>query len=170
MAKPGENMVKEYLESKGLGVRKIPESGIKTVDFAVYSETELVFYLEEKTLEMTPLAWNNVDPVYNAIAKHVHEAKKQFRSVNPGRVVPNVLSFINKDPAHDINHLFGALTGHVITARGRMRRLHQFGRQENDLPLIDLYLWFDDKQLSGHIWEEAEPSYAAKLAAILGLD
>ena len=48
MAKPGESIVKGYLEGKGLTVLKILEGEMKTVDFEVYSESELVFYLEEK--------------------------------------------------------------------------------------------------------------------------
>lgn len=170
MAKPGESIVKAYLESKGLTVLKLPEGKVKTVDFKVYSGEELVFYLEEKTLELTPLTWKDVDPVYNAIAKDVYEARKQFRSVNPYRRVPNVLSFTNMDPARDINYLFGALTGHVITARGKMRRLHHFGKEEGNLPPIALYLWFDHDQLSGHIWEEAAKGFEAKLTAVLGLE
>ena len=52
MAKSGEAIVKQYLESKELTVRKIPESDIKTVDFEVHLQGELAFYLEEKTLEL----------------------------------------------------------------------------------------------------------------------
>ncbi len=170
MAKPGESIVKDYLEGKGLTVLKIPEGEKKTVDFEVYSGAEMVFYLEEKTLDLTPPAWKDIDPVYNAIARHVREAGKQFRSVNPEQIVPNVLSFTDRNPARDINCLFGALTGYVITAGGKMRRLHQLGRMESDPPLINLYLWFDDEQLSGHIWAENDPDTEAKLAAVLGLE
>jgi len=170
MAKPGESIVKGFLEGKGLTVLKIPEGKKKTVDFEVYSAAGLVFYLEEKTLELTPPAWKDIDPVYNAIAKHVREAGKQFRSVNPERIVPNVLSFTNRNPARDINYLFGALTGHVITAGGKMRRLQPVGGMESNLQLINLYLWFDDEQLSGHIWAENDPDTETKLAAVLGLE
>jgi len=169
MAKPGESIVKEYLENKGLTVSKIPESEVKTVDFVVYSGTEPVFYLEEKTLEITPPAWKELDPVYNAIAKDVYEARKQFDSVNPDRVMPNVLSFTNMDPKRDINYLFAALTGHVITAGGKMRRLNQPGRGKKGLVPIDLYLWFDYDRLSGHIWEETGPDFEERLKAVLDL-
>ncbi len=170
MAKSGENAVKKYLESKGLKVEKIPEREIKTVDFAVHSKTDLAFYLEEKTLEPGSMEWKRIDPIYNAIAKHVYEAVKQFKSVNPARKVPNVLSLTNLDPARDINDLFTALTGQAITRSGKIVKLEKFGGLEKDLTLIDLYLWFDSEELSGHIWEdEADPNYEGVLKKYLGL-
>lgn len=105
LAKSGENIVKAFLESKGLTVEKIPEGDVKTVDFAVYTKDGLVFYLEEKTLEPASLKWKRIDPVYLAITSHAREAAKQFKSVNPAREVPNVLSFTNLDPARDVNFL-----------------------------------------------------------------
>ncbi len=170
MAKAGEKTVKEYLEIKGLQVVKIPESDIKTADFAVYSRSELFFYLEEKTIELTALGWKNVDPIYNSIARHIYEAMKQFKSINPKRDVPNVLAFTNQDPARSINDLFITLTGYVITMGGKMRRIHGMKKLENESFLIALYLWFDNDQLTGHIWEENNLEHEAKLAAILGLE
>jgi len=170
VAKAGENAVKDYLVSRGLKVEKLPEREIKTVDFAVYSETGLAFYLEEKTLELSSLEWKRIDPIYSSISKHVYEAVKQFKSTNPERNVPNVLSFTNLDPARDVNDLFTALTGQAITRSGKMVKIDKFGGKEKDLSLIDLYLWFDHDQLSGHIWEdEANPNYEEKLKALLGL-
>ncbi len=170
MAKSGEKAVKAFLESKGLQVEKIPEREIKTVDFAVHTKSELAFYLEEKTLEPGALEWKRIDPIYNAIASHVHEAVKQFKSINPVRSVPNVLSFTNLDPARDINDLFTALTGQAITRSGKIVKLQKFSEEEKDLTMIDLYLWFDGEELSGHIWEdEAKPNYEGILKKLLGL-
>ncbi len=170
MAKSGEKSVKNYLERKGLQVEKIPESDAKTVDFAVYSEKGLAFYLEEKTLEPASLEWKKTDPVYNSISRHVHEAVKQFKSVNPGRTVPNVLAVTNLDPGRDVNVLFAALTGQALTRSGKMIKLNKFGGDEKDRSLIDLYLWFDGGQLAGYIWEDnAEPCYEGELTKLLGL-
>lgn len=169
MARPGEKIVREYLESNSLTVQKIAEGQLKTVDFAVYSEAALIFFLEEKTLEINPPAWRSVDPVYNTILKQIHEARKQFKSINPDRLVPNVLSFTNRDPARNINYLFGALTGIVFTTGGKVCRLQQFDGKDINLPPINLYLWFDDAELSGHIWAEVDPDHEASLAAALRL-
>jgi len=170
LAKPGEAIVKQYLEERGLTVEKIKESDIKTADFAVFLGGKLVFYLEEKTLELTPPVFQSIDPVYNTIANHIHEAIKQFKSVNPDREVPNVLSFTNMDPAKDINYLFSTLTGHVITASGKLRWINKIKHIKDDMHYIDLYLWFDhDRGLSGHIWEEENSTHQEMLSEILGL-
>lgn len=170
LAKAGENTVKAFLESKGLQVEKIPEQDIKTVDFAVYTRDFLAFYLEEKTLEPASQKWKRIDPIYQSIASHVHEAAKQFKSVNPDRSVPNVLSFTNLDPGRDVNYLFTALTGQAITRSGKVVKLEEFGNRENVLNLIDLYLWFDGEEITGHIWEdEIEPNYQGFLKEKLGL-
>lgn len=169
MAKSGERAVRSYLEGKGLKVVKIPEGDIKTVDFEVYSGADLVCCLEEKTLELMPLAWKNIDPIYNSIARHIYEAIKQFKSANPNRVVPNVLALTNMDPGRGINDLFITLTGHVITSSGKIRRIQNMVRLENDLPVIDLYLWFDQDRLNGHIYDEKDLFKLEKLLRILDL-
>ena len=169
MAKPGETIVKHYIESNGLKVTKIPETDIKTVDFEVHSQGELSFYLEEKTLELTPVAWKSIDPVYNAIAKHIKEALKQFKSVNPDKIIPNVLAITNMDSNRNINHLYSTLTGQVITASGKLRWINNLKFIKDDLSLIDLYLWFDNDQLSGHIWEGDNLEHQDNLKTLLGL-
>lgn len=170
MAKSGEKAVKEFLESKGLEAVKIPEGETKTVDFEVYSGFSLACYLEEKTIELAPMAWKNNDSIYNSIAKHMYEAIKQFKSVNPGHLVPNVLSLTNMDPAHSVNDLFTTLTGHFITPTGKMRRIQNMKRLENDLFLIDLYLWFDNDELTGHIYDENASFLVLDLVKDLKLD
>ncbi len=170
VAKSGENIVKAYLEKKGLKVIKIPESSAKTVDFEVYAEKEPVFYLEEKTLELTPPAWKNIDPIYNSIAGHLREAIKQFKSVNPDRKFPNVLSFTNMDPARSIDVLFTTLTGQVITPQGKLRSIDIMKKLESELKLIDLYLWFDEDKLTGHVWEGHNPHYEARLIELLKIE
>jgi len=170
VAKSGERIVKEQLENKGLKVVKIPEGDIKTVDFEIYYKHELLCYLEEKTIELTPLAWKNIDPIYSSISRHIYDAIKQFKSLNPDQVVPNVLSFTSMDQARTINDLAVTLTGHVITAGGKMRPLHNMKRLENKLFLIDLYLWFDHDQLTGHIYDEANLSRVERMLEILGLE
>jgi len=168
LAKSGENAVKIFLASKGLQVEKIPERDVKTVDFAVYTKDGLAFYLEEKTLEPASLEWKRIDPIYQSIAKHVHEAARQFESVNPDRSIPNVLSFTNLDPSRDVNYLFTSLTGQAITRSGKVVKLDEFGKKEKALNLIDLYLWFDGEELTGHIWEDdIEPNYEDVLTKLL---
>lgn len=170
MAKSGEKNVKEYLESKGLQAVKMPETSAKTVDFEVYYAGKPAFYLEEKTVKFTAGGWKDMYPVYNTIAKHIYEAIKQFKSVNPHREVPNVLAFTNRDEGRSIDDLFITLVGHVVTSRGKMRRIEIMKKIEKEDPVIDLFLWFDHHQMTGHIWDENIPQHEAKLAEILELE
>ncbi len=168
LAKTGENIVKDFFEKKGLKAEKIPECDIKTVDFEVHDKKGLFFYLEEKTIELMPPAWKLIDPVYNAIAKHIYEATGQFKGVNPGKTIPNVLSFTSMDPARTVNDLFVTLTGHVVTPGGKMYPIRVMKNLEKDLSVIDLYLWFNHDRLTGYIMEETDPEFASRMEQILG--
>jgi len=170
LSKSGEKIVKEHLDSIGLKVIKIPEGDSKTVDFEVYQSNRLVCYLEEKTVELTPLAWKGVDPIYESLARHIYEAIKQFKSVNPDNTVANVLSLTNMDPARSIENLYTTLTGYVITHRGKMRPIRNMKRLEKDLDLIDLYLWFDHDQLTGHIYDQNDTASLNDLVETFQLD
>ena len=170
MAKSGEKIVKEYLENKGLQVEKITEGSNKAVDFAVYLQGEAVFYLEEKTIEHISMAFKGVDPVYNAIGKHIYQATRQFKSVNPNKKLPNVLAFTNMDSGRSIEDLLTTLIGHVITPRGRIQRIEIMNKLEKEPPMIDLFLWFDQNQLAGHIWDEENTPHEDRLTEILRLE
>lgn len=170
MAKSGENTVKSFLESKSLQVVKIPEGDIKTVDFKIYKDGKLLCFLEEKTIDFTLPKCNDEMTLYNSLAKHIYESIKQFKSINPGKIVPNVLSLTNMAPARSLNDLFITLSGYIITSKGKIRSIDNMKRIEKDLDLIDLYLWFDHDQYSGHICEEDHYSPGQKLVRIIGLE
>ena len=170
MAKSGENTVKRFLESKNLRVEKIPEIDIKTADFEVYNNNKLLCFLEEKTIDFTLPVWNNEMAFFNALAKHIYESIKQFKSINPGKKVPNVLSLTNLVPARSINDLFITLTGQIITSKGKLRSIDNMKRVEKDLALIDLYLWFDNDQYSGYICDEEQSPMGEKVARVMGLN
>lgn len=169
VAKSGENTVKNFLESKNMSVEKIPETVIKTADFKVYNKGKLLCFLEEKTIDYTLPAWNNEMTLYNSLAKHIYESIKQFKSINPGKVVPNVLSLTNLGSPGSIDDLFITLTGHIITSKGKMRSIDIMKRIEKDLDLIDLYLWFDKDQYTGYLCDDNQSSPGSKLARIIGL-
>jgi len=163
MAEAGQDVVKKFLESKGLEVRKIPESNLKTPDFEVYLNGELYFYCEEKTLEYDDFIGCKDDPTYNSISSHVHKAVKQFKSVNPNRKVPNVLVFVNNDTLKNMHDLFTTLTGQAQLEDGTYMRIHRVGRVANDLDQIDLYLWFDKQSFTNLIRGEIDSQHDEKL-------
>ncbi|MDI3477948.1 MAG: hypothetical protein PWQ59_1473 [Thermoanaerobacterium sp.] len=155
MAEYGQSIVKAFLESKGFVAKKIPESNIKTPDFEVYKEGELVFYCEEKTLEYDDFEGLKNDSTYNAISRHLHTAAKQFNSINPNHEVPNVLAVVNLDTLKNIHDLFISLTGYALLDNGKYMKIHKVGhRIVEDISQVDLFLWFDKGQFINFLWKD----------------
>lgn len=167
MAELGQSIVKSYLESLGFEVKRIKESVIKTPDFEVYNNGELIFYCEEKTLDKDDFEGSKPAPTYNSISSHVHKATKQFRSVNAERKYPNVLAFVNFDEMNDAHDLFITLIGYALLEDGNGLKIRRVGRISNDLDQIDLYLWFQKDQFSNRIWAEIHKELDSKLKSII---
>ncbi|WP_145412173.1 hypothetical protein [Paenibacillus xylanexedens] len=167
MANQGQETVKRYLETLGFEVKKIPESDVKTPDFEVLLDGELVFYCEEKTLEYDDFIGCKNDPTYNSISSHVHKAVKQFKSINPNRKIPNVLAFVNFDTMKNVHDLFITLTGCAQLDDGRYMKIHRVGRVGDDLDQVDLYLWFDKENFTNQIWGEVHQDHHQKLSEIM---
>lgn len=168
MAELGERIVKEFLESLGLEARRIPEKSSKTPDYEVYLDGQLVFYCEEKTIEHDEFEGGKNDPAYNSISSQVHKATKQFKSINPSRIIPNVLAFVNFDDMKDEHDLFITLTGYTLLDNGSYMKVHNVGRVRNDLNCIDLYLWFNKEMCTHKIWGQVHDDHDRKLKEILG--
>lgn len=151
MSKQGEENVKRYFENLGFKVNKIKESSDKTPDFVVFNKEERVFYCEEKTLEYDDFEGVKHDPTYNSISAHIHEATKQFLSVNPNHDIPNVLVFTNLDSMSDIQDLFITTTGKTMLDDGELFKMRNVGRIVYDLDQIDLYLWFDNNSFIKYV-------------------
>lgn len=152
MAEYGQSIVQAFLESKGFIVNKIPESNVKTPDFQVCKDGQLVFYCEEKTLEYDDFEGSKKDSTYNAISRDLHTAVKQFNSINPKHEVPNVMAIVNLDTIRDIHDLFISLTGHTLLDNGKYMKILRVGhRTLEDINKVDLFLWFDKKQFINYI-------------------
>ncbi|MGG1614575.1 hypothetical protein [Paenibacillus sp. FSL K6-2441] len=169
MAEQGQEIVKRFLESLGFEVKKIPESDVKTPDYEVYLDGELVFYCEEKTLEYDDFLGVKDDPTYNSISSHVHKAVKQFKSINPNRTIPNVIAFVNFDTLKNVHDLFITLTGHALLDNGQYMKIHRVDRVGNDLDQVDLYLWFDKENFTNLIWGEVHQDHHQKLSEIIDI-
>ncbi|WP_145146534.1 hypothetical protein [Paenibacillus xylanexedens] len=155
MAELGQNIVKTFLEEKGLVVNKILESNIKTPDFEALKNDQLVFYCEEKTLDYDDFEGCKDDSTFNAISRHLHTAVKQFKSINPNHDVPNILAIVNMDTLKGIHDLFTSLTGYALLDNGKYLRMHKVGhRTMDDKEHVDLYLWFDRDKFVNLIWRD----------------
>ncbi|MDH6352154.1 MULTISPECIES: hypothetical protein [unclassified Brevibacillus] len=147
MADYGQEVVKIFLSGYGLEVKKIKEGSTKTPDFDVLMHSKRVFYCEEKTLEYDDFEGHKDDPVYNSISAHIHKAAKQFNSINPNHEVPNVLAFTSLDSSKDIHDLIITITGNALLEGGGVLKIRNVGhRLDEDLDVIDLFLWFDQEK------------------------
>lgn len=128
----------------------------------------MVFYCEEKTIELDDFEGGKDDPTYNSISSQVHKAVKQFKSINPNKTIPNVLAFVNFDSMKDIHDLLITLTGYTLLDNGSYRKIHNVGRVSEDLKYIDLYLWFDKEAYTNKIWGHVHEDHDRKLKEVLG--
>lgn len=58
------------------------------------------------------------DPAFNRLSSHIHQAAKQFQSVNPGREYPNLLVFTSSDRGCMFTDLISTLTGNFYAEGG----------------------------------------------------
>jgi len=138
---------------RALGLRPEPFSkeemrGRKTPDRRVYRDAELLFLLEIKEVAADDwLGGERPDPRFNRLTADIHEAAKQFDSVNPDRQLANVLAFVNRDSMCDSRDLIGVLTGNALTSQGSRLPLYEkyaLGRIREERLRIDTYLWLDE--------------------------
>lgn len=140
--------VKDLFEKNGCLVTKIKEQAFPTPDFKVQSK-EHEFFCEVKSVESDEwLEGGRPDPTFNSISNKIHEAVKQFRSVNPDRKLPNVLVLCNHHDMRDSLDLKSVLTGLFYADDGTTHKIYgQFsdGRIKNEKMEIDLYVWITEK-------------------------
>ena len=158
-----EDIVKVFIESKGLIIERFSKEelrSMKTPDFKVFHGEDFAFYCEVKESEedqwinnklkdATPgevVGGSREDPVFNRLTTHIHKARKQFDSVNPEHIIPNVLSFYNSDENYGFNDLLGVVTGNFYGDDGTCDKIYgkySDGRLKDDLTHIDLIIWLD---------------------------
>ncbi|MGG1615618.1 hypothetical protein [Paenibacillus sp. NRS-1781] len=122
----------------GLEVNEIRKTDVKTPDFEVCLNGQVLFYCEEKTIEQAETEYMTAeemerycdrcqesqeyemdkDNTYDNMASRINKAIKQFKNVNPNRVYPNVISITNLDDSKGIQDLFIALTGNAMLEDG----------------------------------------------------
>lgn len=158
-----EQIVKEFLEGKGLIVNRFSKKEIrekKTPDYKIYHGDSLVFYCEVKESEKDTwlseklekaaadeiVGGSRSDPIFNRLTTHIHKAKKQFESVNPSHETPNILAFYNADEGCGLNDLLGVVSGGFMSENGPIKGVYERyseGRLKEDLEHIDLVIWLD---------------------------
>lgn len=86
------------------------------------------------------------DPVFNRLSKLVERSVEQFDTVNPDRIVPNILAIVNHDALSGPDDLFETLTGTFPAAGGSrpptMMNVAE-GRIRDIKRRVDLYIWIE---------------------------
>ena len=165
-----EAFVDERLRAFGFRLEPFSKREIrarKTPDRRVYRGRELVFLLEIKEIaEDNWLGGARPDPVFNRLTDDIHEAVKQFDSVNPNRKVANVLAFVNRDPMCGSEDLRGVLTGSALTSSGKRFRIYDkyaLGRIREERFRVDLYLWLDESGVFQVLVNDADRRHSDRL-------
>lgn len=94
--KANEERVYSFLKTMKLEPLRFSKEELKaskTPEFRVYKDGKLICYCEVKSIFDDNFEGVRPDPTYNTIQNKIHEAVKQFDSVNPFHDYPNVLAF-----------------------------------------------------------------------------
>jgi len=116
----------------------------QTPDFKVIAYNEFLFYCEVKSIVVDINGGIKHDTIQNNITDNIHEAYKQFQSVNSSHFAPNVLIWISHDNQIDILHLYNLFRGSMkIPGISFEKDLRKFcnGRIKDEKYNIDLHLW-----------------------------
>jgi len=141
-------MVNEWLQGFGLATERYTKTelreGKKTPDYKVLKEGLLQFFCEVKAVVGSIELETDTTP--NQLTGDIHDAFKKFKGINPDRILPNVLAFVNKKGAAGVDYLEDVLTGQWFMENGEAYPFYVYyseGRIRDEKAAIDLYLWFE---------------------------
>lgn len=162
-------LVEEFFAALGLRAERIPEATVKTPDFEILRDAELVAFCEVKSpqnvfAERMNDAINQAPPgqyggifesgpvsrQYRCMERAAIKAVEQFNSVNASHAVPNILMIVNHDRFSYESDFVEAVTGYV-EGLGYM----SIGVRA-DIPEIDAYVWLNSGILPGRriFWKQ----------------
>jgi hypothetical protein len=148
-------IVQDFFFLKGLIAERIPEAVIKTPDFEIRKDAEVVAFCEVKSPQdifterinnaitsgqsgVIETGYGNDYRQARCIERAAQKAAPQFDAANPAHSVPNILMVVNHDAHADVEDFVQALTG---AFQG-----HLVGTGiQNTILEIDLYVWIGQK-------------------------
>jgi hypothetical protein len=184
-----EQFAEKYLRAHDLRPERFSKAEKrqgKTPDFRVCRGNAVVLYCEAKHVqrdqwlhrqlrEAQPLelvGGLRLDPIFNRVSNHIHEAAQQFNAVNSDRAYPNLLVFANSDRQCGAEDLRSIMTGNFYAQGGAIEPIYtQYseGRIRNEKFLIDAYIWWDDwkptEKFTRFLW--ANSSHKETIKALL---
>jgi hypothetical protein len=139
-----ERQAMRFLRFLGLTVERFPGKDStrnrQTVDFKVSSSSGYFFYCEQKTINDPPFSGMYPQKAQDKIKHKLVDAHSQFLSVNPNRLVPNVLLWRSTNPQFDYHHLIDLLNGGNPLTPKVDYSLYQ-RRARRFLAIIDAHVW-----------------------------
>jgi hypothetical protein len=165
-----EQAVADFFAKRGLRVQRFSKEEIrrcKTPDFRVFRNNEFVMFCEAKHLHCDDWLYKRLDnaasgqivggvradPIFNRLTNHVHEAVKQFTSVNPKHEHPNMLFLANSDRVSDVLDLIAVLDGMFSDQSGVREPIcpqYSEGRARKEKFTVDLFIWWN-------VWMNKDP-------------
>jgi len=166
----GEQAAADFFAKCGLRVQRFGEGEIRggrTADFRIFRDKEFVMFCEAKQFQCDDWLYEcldnaapgqivgdvRTDPIFNRLTNHVHEAVKQFDSINPKHEYPNVLFLANSDRVSDVLDLITVLDGMFRAESGVREPIYtQYseGRIRKEKFTVDLFIW-------RNVWMDKEP-------------
>jgi hypothetical protein len=163
----GEARAAKWIQALGHRVEKIPEVDSKTPDFRFLTVDGIQVALAEIKLIEGPgqgedLLWS---AVFNNISKRIHDARKQFESIDSSHVLPRVLVFVSEDFRVHGQTMLDFFTGHIEVGGKVIRELktYRLGRVKADIGEIDLYVILDHGDTPTLFFNDSNDEYAARL-------
>jgi hypothetical protein len=143
-----KKLAKRLFEFKNIEARHFPKrSKGKKADFELYLKNHLFGYCELKSIIDYGCYGEHHDPTYNKIQNKIHEATKQFKSINPDHSRPNIVFFINRTKKVGWQDLWYVLTGQATPPNQSAEPidLRYFNRlaRKGDLAITDYFIWAD---------------------------
>jgi len=177
MSRSTDNETRATEELARYGLRSEPFSNAekrvrKTPDRRVFSGTDFAFFFEVKEIAADPRMGVRSDPIGNRLTGDIHTAVKQFDSVNPDLVHPNVLAFINNDRMCGSLDLVGVFTGHLLLEGGGSAPIYlnySEGRIKDEKNRIHLYLWLDSFKVNQKHFNFVDKRHLTRLCRYFGL-
>lgn len=137
-----------YFLSKDITAKHFPKrTEGKKPDFELFYEDSLLGFCELKSIVETDFIGERPDPTYSKIQNKIHEAAKQFASINPNHTAANILFFINHSNTLGFQDLWYVLSGQVTPPNQPsepidLRYLKRLLKKD-DLSKIDFIIWAD---------------------------
>ena len=134
----------------------------------MYLRDEFAFFLEAKEIT-SALQHGFGDSILDRIANDIHEAIKQFDSMNPECEHPNVLAFVNRNSACSVLDLEETFTGHRRYEIPTGLRWSE-GRIRDEKHRVHFFLWFDCFKANQIRFNSIDKRHLVRLGSYFGID